>query len=149
MIIVNGELIAQGSQFSLNDVEVITGVVDLEEVRAYRYGMSRAPPRRCGGLIERTRSAPSRGMQAIQSPAYERIEIDFSLSRPGSDLDLSIGPSPKLKPRYHLPEEEIALGPAAWLWDYLRRSKAAGACASVVVVIIIDTDPQASLSHSV
>lgn len=29
-------------------------------------------------------------------------------------------------PQYHAPEEEIALGPAAWLWDYLRRSGAAG-----------------------
>jgi NAD+ synthase (glutamine-hydrolysing) len=28
--------------------------------------------------------------------------------------------------QYHLPEEEIALGPAAWLWDYLRRCGAAG-----------------------
>ena len=28
--------------------------------------------------------------------------------------------------RYHLPEEEIALGPACWLWDYLRRSGAIG-----------------------
>jgi NAD+ synthase (glutamine-hydrolysing) len=28
--------------------------------------------------------------------------------------------------RYHFPEEEIALGPACWLWDYLRRSGATG-----------------------
>eukprot|EP01018_Ginkgo_biloba_P034783 Gb_09664 [translate_table: standard] len=28
--------------------------------------------------------------------------------------------------RYHDPEEEIALGPACWLWDYLRRSGASG-----------------------
>ena len=27
---------------------------------------------------------------------------------------------------YHCPEEEIALGPACWLWDYLRRSGASG-----------------------
>lgn len=26
----------------------------------------------------------------------------------------------------HVPEEEIAYGPAAWLWDYLRRSGASG-----------------------
>lgn len=26
----------------------------------------------------------------------------------------------------HEPEEEIALGPACWLWDYLRRSGASG-----------------------
>jgi hypothetical protein len=28
--------------------------------------------------------------------------------------------------QFHVPEEEIALGPACWLWDYLRRSGAAG-----------------------
>ena len=31
----------------------------------------------------------------------------------------------------HLPEEEIALGPACWLWDYLRRSGAAGMSCSM------------------
>lgn len=33
MIIVNGRLVAQGSQFSLNDVEVVTATLDLEDVR--------------------------------------------------------------------------------------------------------------------
>ena len=40
MIVVNGELVAQGSQFSLNDVEVVTATIDIEEVRAYRCGTS-------------------------------------------------------------------------------------------------------------
>ena len=31
-----------------------------------------------------------------------------------------------LQVRYHDPCEEIALGPACWLWDYLRRSGATG-----------------------
>lgn len=31
-----------------------------------------------------------------------------------------------LQVRYHIPSEEIALGPACWLWDYLRRSGATG-----------------------
>jgi hypothetical protein len=100
-------------------------------------------------LIARVRSAPSRGMQAIQAPTYQRIETDFSLSKIGSDLDLGIAPSPKLTPRYHLPEEEIALGPAAWLWDYLRRSKAAGMCPTIDVSIVIDTHLQASSCPSV
>jgi NAD+ synthase (glutamine-hydrolysing) len=34
MIVVNGEIVAQGSQFSLNDVEVVTATVDIEEVRS-------------------------------------------------------------------------------------------------------------------
>jgi len=46
--------------------------------------------------------------------------------------------------RYHTPEEEIALGPACWLWDYLRRSRTQGyflplsggidSCATAVIV---------------
>lgn len=32
MIVVNGDVVAQGSQFSLNDVEIVTATVDIEEV---------------------------------------------------------------------------------------------------------------------
>lgn len=35
MIVINGEVVAQGSQFSLNDVEVVTATVDIEEVCRY------------------------------------------------------------------------------------------------------------------
>lgn len=38
MIVINGNIVAQGSQFSLNDVEVVTATVDIEEV---------CPPTRC------------------------------------------------------------------------------------------------------
>lgn len=86
-------------------MEVIVATVDLEEVRA-------------------ARCAPSRGQQAVQSSEYQRIETDFSLT--SGDDNLLCVPTPSRPPRYHLPEEEIALGPACWLWDYLRRSKAAG-----------------------
>ncbi|OAA79392.1 glutamine-dependent NAD(+) synthetase synthase [Akanthomyces lecanii RCEF 1005] len=105
MIFVNGELVGQSSQFSLNEVEVIVATVDLEEVRAARF-------------------APSRGQQAVQSHEYQRIEVDFSLTE--GDGNLLDTPTPARPPRYHLPEEEIALGPACWLWDYLRRSGASG-----------------------
>lgn len=38
MIVVNGNLVAQGSQFSLNDVEVVTAIVDIEDVSpSYHY----------------------------------------------------------------------------------------------------------------
>jgi NAD+ synthase (glutamine-hydrolysing) len=57
MVVVNGDIVAQGAQFSLLDVEVVTATVDLEEVRAYRF-------------------APSRNAQAVQAPVYERIEVD-------------------------------------------------------------------------
>lgn len=61
-------------------------------------------------------------MQAMQAPAYQRIEIGFSLS----DNKLGLAPTKSQPARYHLPEEEIALGPACYLYDYLRRSGAAG-----------------------
>lgn len=35
MIVVNGDVVAQGSQFSLNDVEVVTATVDIEEVGTF------------------------------------------------------------------------------------------------------------------
>ncbi|PSN73580.1 glutamine-dependent NAD(+) synthetase with GAT domain-containing protein [Corynespora cassiicola Philippines] len=107
MILINGEIVAQGSQFSMNDVEVITAVVDIEEVRSYRF-------------------APSRGLQAISAPTYQRIETPFSLSDNAVDFDPKVFPTARRPLRVHKPEEEIALGPACWLWDYLRRSKAAG-----------------------
>lgn len=125
MIIINGEIVAQGSQFSLDDVEVVTATVDLEQVRAFRC-------------------APSRGLQAVRAPEYRRIETSFSLSAGSSQLDPNLELSAPRMPRYHAPEEEIALGPACWLWDYLRRSSLAGylvplsggidSCATAVIV---------------
>jgi NAD+ synthase (glutamine-hydrolysing) len=108
MILVNGEVVAQGSQFSLNDVEVVTATIDLEEVRAYR-------------------SAISRGLQAARTKAkYHRIQTKFEVGSEEDDLNLGIRPSSAIQPRYHSPEEEIALCTGAFLWDYLRRSGTAG-----------------------
>ncbi|KAK2737415.1 glutamine-dependent NAD(+) synthetase [Myotisia sp. PD_48] len=107
MIIVNGNLVAQGNQFSLDEVEVITATVDIEEVRSFRC-------------------TPSRGSQAIRSEAYTRIETEFSLSSDRKDRNTALVPSPIIQPHYYLPEEEIALSTGCWLWDYLRRSGVAG-----------------------
>ena len=128
MVMMNGKILAQSSQFSLSDVEVITAVVDLDEVSS-------------------SRSAPSTGVQAVQTLAspYERIMIPMSLHKEITINDPKSGPTPPLKrPRYHSPWEEIALGPGCYLWDYLRRSGAAGyfiplsggidSCATAVIV---------------
>ncbi|KAF1991728.1 glutamine-dependent NAD(+) synthetase with GAT domain-containing protein [Aulographum hederae CBS 113979] len=125
MIAVNGEIVAQGSQFSLTDCEVITATVDLEDVRSHRF-------------------APSRGQQAVQSTAYHRIETDFALSDEKAGYIHGKSPGPARQIRYHTPEEEIALGPAIWMWGYLVRSKQAGylvplsggidSCATAVLV---------------
>uniref|UniRef100_A0A667WQF3 Glutamine-dependent NAD(+) synthetase n=1 Tax=Myripristis murdjan TaxID=586833 RepID=A0A667WQF3_9TELE len=93
MVAINGDIVAQGAQFSLDDVEVVTATLDLEDVRSYR-----------GELCQ-------------------PVKVDFSLSS-GDDVFL-----PTHQPitwQFHTPEEEISLGPACWLWDYLRRSGQAG-----------------------
>jgi len=47
--------------------------------------------------------------------------VDFELT-----TDRRIPPSNSDVVSYHTPEEEIAYGPACWLWDYLRRSGSSG-----------------------
>lgn len=104
MIAINGDIVAQGAQFSLNDVEVITATLDLEDVRSYRGEMCHPH------------------METDLKPCH-RVKVDFSLS--GSD-DIYLPTHQPITWSYHTPEEEIGLGPACWLWDYLRRSGQAG-----------------------
>ncbi|KAF8967658.1 hypothetical protein BDZ97DRAFT_1903242 [Flammula alnicola] len=130
MIAVNGRVVAQGSQFSLNDVEVVTATVDIEDVRAHR-------------------ATSSRSMQAASSERYHRVEVDFALTsgkfdEVGEEDMVGLVGTKSIAVRYHTPEEEIALGPACWLWDYLRRSRTQGyflplsggidSCATAVIV---------------
>ena len=82
----DGQVVAQGSQFSLADVETVIATVDLEDVRSYRFSKSRA-------------------MQAINQPAYERVEVEMSLSSDADTLDPLIKPSAPKEIRYHTPEE--------------------------------------------
>jgi NAD+ synthase (glutamine-hydrolysing) len=117
--------------------------IDLEEVRSYCEQKSRA-------------------MQARDQPKYERIEVDseryscvyrkgsqlthilVSLSSESDKIDLLLQPTPPRDVVYHISEEEIAYGPACYLWDYLRGAKQAGyflplsggidSCATAVIV---------------
>ncbi|XP_033063870.1 glutamine-dependent NAD(+) synthetase isoform X2 [Trachypithecus francoisi] len=105
MIAMNGSVFAQGSQFSLDDVEVLTATLDLEDVRSYRAEIS------------------SRNLAASRASPYPRVKVDFALS---CHEDLLAPVSEPIEWKYHSPEEEISLGPACWLWDFLRRSQQAG-----------------------
>ncbi|XP_037344390.2 glutamine-dependent NAD(+) synthetase [Pungitius pungitius] len=104
MVAINGDIVAQGAQFSLNDVEVITATLDLEDVRSYR-----------GEICQ-----PN--METEPKPCH-RVKVDFSLS---SGDDMYLPTHQPIPLHFHSPEEEISLGPACWLWDYLRRSGQAG-----------------------
>ncbi|XP_050390944.1 glutamine-dependent NAD(+) synthetase [Patella vulgata] len=105
MISVNGEFVAHGPQFSLKEVIVTTATVDLEDVRSYRNGL-------------RTTSEISTTL-----PSFPRVDVDFALTDSENEWRPVTEPIPLL---IHKAEEEIALGPACWLWDYLRRSKQGG-----------------------
>lgn len=103
MIAVNGDIVALASQFGPADVEVVTATVDLEVVRSFRGASS------------------SRMAQAGRSEPVPRIRVAAELTRNDDRA-----PNSAIEPRIASPEEEIARGPACWLWDYLRRSGAAG-----------------------
>ncbi|KAL3883279.1 hypothetical protein ACJMK2_029562 [Sinanodonta woodiana] len=104
MIAINGQLVKQGPQFSLQEVIVSCATLDLEDVRNYRS------------------SVRSRTDMASRSTPFPRIQCNFALSCD----DIFQPTSEPIEWHYHTPEEEISLGPASWLWDYLRRSNQGG-----------------------
>jgi NAD+ synthase (glutamine-hydrolysing) len=125
MIVVNGQLVAQAPQFDVQDVNVVAATIDLADIRSYRA------------------SNPSFGRQAVLSSISAANERSTTSSCRGIVLDnvhlcfdpiISINKNrPRiityesgLAPRIAKPEEECSLGPACWLWDYLRRSGATG-----------------------
>uniref|UniRef100_A0A8C7TDS9 Glutamine-dependent NAD(+) synthetase n=1 Tax=Oncorhynchus mykiss TaxID=8022 RepID=A0A8C7TDS9_ONCMY len=98
-VAINGDIVAQGRQFSLDDVEVVTAILDLEDVRSYK------------------------GEHCHPHVPCHRVKVDFSLS---DCEDVYLPTHQPIEWQFHTPEEEISLGPACWLWDYLRRSGQAG-----------------------
>lgn len=104
-IALNGDIVAKGNVFGLQDVEVVTATIDLEDIRMYRNRLR------------------SRSFKASTASSYHRINVDFSLSEKGDVAAPSCVPC---EVTYPSPEEEISLGPACWLWDYLRRSGQGG-----------------------
>lgn len=104
-VALNGKVVSRGKQFSLDEIEVVTAVVDVEDVRTHRNQIR------------------SSRMSATTSTAYPRIHADFSLSLKN---DFFVPHSSVIVPKMPSSEEEIALGPACWLWDYLKRSKQGG-----------------------
>ena len=107
-VIVNGTVAAQAPQFSLNDVEVATATINLSQVRCYRDDVGRPNGR------------------TPKCPTYKGIRVDFSLSKSNNGVDENGCSFTHQLLRTHSAEEELALGPACWLWDMLRRSRAAG-----------------------
>jgi len=109
MILCNGSVMKQSTQFSLKPVEVITATIDLEEVRSYR-------------------SSISRNVQGAAQPEYPRIDCDLCLSCPADEVLFSdtLQLSREISLKILDPMEEIYRAEAAYLWQYLTRASAAG-----------------------
>ncbi|CAG9861119.1 unnamed protein product [Phyllotreta striolata] len=104
-ISLNGKILNRARQFALGEVEVIATTIDLEDIRTYRNSLR------------------SNSHLASSAPSYPRIVVDFSLS---PEHDTTLPTAVPIEWHFLLPEEEIAQGPACWLWDYLRRSGQGG-----------------------
>ncbi|KAL4642031.1 glutamine-dependent NAD(+) synthetase [Arapaima gigas] len=100
MIAVNGDIVAQGAQFSLEDVVI---PVQVSSSKKFFF--------------------PNNSLQESEYRPCHRVKVDFSLSE---NQDVYFPSHEPIEWRFHSVEEEISLGPACWLWDYLRRSGQAG-----------------------
>ena len=108
IIVMNGQVIAQGTQFSMKDVEVITAQVDLHDIGNYRTAIA------------------SRGVQAAKSIEIPKVDVDFYVADDSETMSDLTQTKVADKIAIMAPEEEIGAGPACWLWDYLRRSGMGG-----------------------
>lgn len=107
MIVMNGKLLVQAPQFGLKDVDVQVACINLDDVQTYRQV-----------------SATFQHNASLMSSKIPTVNIAFSLSV-SSERRMQHCTLPTV-PKYLSPEEECAMGPACWLWDYLRRSGASG-----------------------
>lgn len=107
MMLANGEVVSQGSRSSVQDVGVVTAVVDIDAVQAYRKKHQLLMP--------------------LEDATAPRVEIACSLYCPAIATFLLDHCHPFVwGPKVHSLEEEIAMGPAYYLWHYLHRSDCAG-----------------------
>ncbi|CAL8114058.1 unnamed protein product [Orchesella dallaii] len=104
-IVLNGDVLKLGEQYSLDDVEVLTATFQLDEIHSHKIKIR------------------SRSLVGANTESYPCIEIPWSLSTSTRQRSLTL---PLEKVEFICPEAEIACGPALWLWDYLRRSPASG-----------------------
>lgn len=156
IIVSNGNLLAQCAQFSLADVEVVAATIDLNDIRSQRgfscslrEQASRAMIQgsfssldgdallsfyckvKDDDVIKRRKEVLQRkaqietGKESIQDKENNDIFRlnDKEEEQPLYSLQF---PSVPIKPFFHSEEEECTIGPACWLWDYVRRSNAGG-----------------------
>ena len=132
IIVCNGRVLAQSPQFCLKDVVVITATVDLEEVRSFRAARP-SFARQQQKLKQQQQQQQqqqqlnsdihSNGSRTINNGMVEVSRGNVLLSEEAARTCAITKP---IELHWSTPEEECCLGPACWLWDYLRRSGASG-----------------------
>jgi len=124
MIVCNGIVLAQAPQFDVKDVHVITATIDLDDVRSYRASIPsfgiQAAEAYCDDSGASKRRYVSCENDENVTLAERKVTKDGIVPKPSDLMEGGI------KLRIHDAEEECCLGPACWLWDFLRRSGAAG-----------------------
>lgn len=110
LIALNGKLLAQSPQFTMDEVHTLTATVDLNRVVAYRASLASR------GVQSASRASL---LQSTQIPLRIQLGRGFLFFKPSSS---SVLLTEQITLRTYSPQEEIAQGPACWLWDYLRRS---------------------------
>lgn len=108
MIIANGNLLKIGSQFSLKEIEVISCVVDLDSITLKRK------------LVKNSE------IQMQNRYEIKKINVDFKICKAFNVKYEELDQPLNLKDVVSAPEEEIAKGPACYLYNYLIRSGASG-----------------------
>lgn len=144
MVSLNGHLLAQSPQFSVKKVEVISATVDLDLIQILRG------------------NRPSFTNQATASNhifpfTYARIdasEVTLCLEK---ELIFKVPVTQTVEPFYHPEAVEIGLGPALWMWDYLRKSGAGGfyiplsggldSCSCALIVFTMCKELSKNMSH--
>jgi NAD+ synthase (glutamine-hydrolysing) len=110
----NGKILSEGQRFGLDEVEITTATIDLNEISTYRN------------------SIKSRCAQASQNEIkVPIIEIDdYILNKSKTcihtEKKLIFNPFYSINPKQYSFEQELKYAPGCWLWDYLRRSGASG-----------------------
>ncbi len=65
--------------------------------------------------VSAARANLTRTKLTLEANHSKKIYVDFDACDPSKIFNLSV----PVQVKYHIPEEEIALGPSCWLWDYL------------------------------
>ncbi|CAJ0562541.1 unnamed protein product, partial [Mesorhabditis spiculigera] len=102
----NGKLYAQVNQFDIEDTCIATSLIDLNRNLTYRSRLASM----------RNEAAALPYLQTVKVP----LTLTDSKANPAEPL------TEPIVTRQKTPIEELCEGPPAWLWHYLRRSKASG-----------------------